>query len=51
MILVTGCAGFIGYHLTLKLLSQKKNVYGVDSINNYYDTNLKYNRLRILKKK
>ena len=49
-ILITGCAGFIGFHLTLKL-SNKKNVtlYGIDNINNYYDVKLKKDRLKIIK--
>ena len=51
-ILVTGCAGFIGYHLCLKLLNDKTNkVFGIDNINNYYDINLKKKRLSNLKKK
>jgi UDP-glucuronate 4-epimerase len=45
-ILITGTAGFIGYHLTNKMLSEKHFVVGIDSINNYYDVNLKYGRLR-----
>ena len=44
-ILVTGIAGFIGFHLTKKLISLGYNVIGVDNINDYYDVNLKYNRL------
>ena len=49
-ILVTGCAGFIGYHLTKKLLENKKYiVFGIDNINTYYDTDLKRNRLKLLK--
>ena len=40
-ILVTGCAGFIGFGLTEKLLKSKKKVIGVDSLNNYYDVSLK----------
>lgn len=50
-ILITGCAGFIGFSLTKSLL--KKNnikVYGIDNLNTYYDINLKKNRLKILKK-
>ena len=48
-ILITGCAGFIGFHLVNKLLDDKKNfIYGIDNLNNYYDRNL--NRLKILKK-
>jgi len=51
-ILVTGCAGFIGYHLCNKLLDNKKNiVYGIDNLNNYYDIKLKKSRINLLKKK
>lgn len=49
-ILITGCAGFIGYHLTLKLLNKNFNVFGIDNINRYYDISYKLNRLKILKK-
>ena len=45
-ILVTGAAGFIGFHLVKKLVSQGHSVTGVDNINKYYDVNLKYARLR-----
>jgi UDP-glucuronate 4-epimerase len=44
-ILVTGTAGFIGYHLTNKLLPAGHEVIGLDNINDYYDVNLKYARL------
>lgn len=44
-ILVTGSAGFIGYHLTKKLLERGDEVVGLDNINDYYDVNLKYARL------
>jgi UDP-glucuronate 4-epimerase len=44
-ILVTGAAGFIGFHLVKKLVSQGHFVTGVDNINDYYDVNLKYARL------
>lgn len=44
-ILVTGTAGFIGYHLTKKLLQRGNEVVGLDNINDYYDQNLKYARL------
>jgi len=44
-ILVTGTAGFIGYHLTTKLLDLGHEIVGLDNINDYYDVNLKYARL------
>ena len=44
-ILITGSAGFIGYHLVNKLLKENFEVYGIDNINDYYDVNLKYARL------
>jgi len=44
-ILVTGSAGFIGYHLTKRLIERGDEVVGLDSINDYYDINLKYARL------
>ncbi|MFI1771039.1 NAD-dependent epimerase/dehydratase family protein [Thalassobellus citreus] len=47
-ILVTGVAGFIGYHLCEKLLQLGHNVVGLDIINDYYDINLKYARLNNL---
>lgn len=43
--LVTGTAGFIGFHLATKLLEAGNIVYGLDSLNDYYDINLKYARL------
>ena len=39
-ILVISCAGFIGFHLTKKLLELNYNVIGLDNINSYYDVNL-----------
>ena len=44
-VLITGCAGFIGFHLCKKLLQMNIKVYGIDNINDYYDTNLKDSRL------
>jgi UDP-glucuronate 4-epimerase len=44
-ILVTGTAGFIGYHLALRLLRRGDEVVGIDSINDYYDVQLKLGRL------
>ena len=46
-ILITGCAGFIGYHLSKYLIKKNINVIGVDNINNYYDTKLKKIDLKI----
>ena len=47
-ILVTGAAGFIGFHLSRKLLGQGHSVVGLDILNDYYDVNLKLARLAIL---
>lgn len=47
-ILVTGSAGFIGFHLSKRLLDQGHIVVGIDNINDYYDVNLKYARLNEL---
>ena len=47
-ILVTGTAGFIGYHLSKKLVDQGHEVIGLDVINDYYDINLKFARLATL---
>ena len=47
-ILVTGTAGFIGFHLTKRLVNNGYDVVGLDSINDYYDINLKYSRLEYL---
>ena len=44
-ILVTGSAGFIGYHLVKKLIESGNDVVGIDNINDYYDPELKFGRL------
>ena len=48
-ILVTGAAGFIGFHLSRRLMRDGLEVVGVDNLNNYYDRQLKEERLRILR--
>ena len=47
-ILVTGIAGFIGFHLSKKLISLGYEIIGIDNINDYYNLNLKYDRLENL---
>ena len=47
-ILVTGSAGFIGYHTCKKLADNGHKVFGIDNINEYYDSNLKCDRLKML---
>lgn len=49
-ILVTGCAGFIGFHVVKRLLADGCTVVGVDNLNDYYDVNLKKARLEQLQK-
>ena len=49
-ILITGCAGFIGFHLANNIKSKKVNIFGIDNLNNYYSVKLKKLRLSILKK-
>ncbi|MBN2175268.1 MAG: NAD-dependent epimerase [Bacteroidales bacterium] len=44
-ILITGAAGFIGFHLSMKLLEEGYEIIGLDNINDYYDLNLKFGRL------
>lgn len=48
-ILITGSAGFIGYHVTRHLLSDGMQILGIDNLNNYYNQNLKLERLKILR--
>ena len=47
-IIVTGAAGFIGMHISKKLLDHGHNVTGIDNLNTYYDQTLKQNRLNSL---
>ncbi len=47
--LITGAAGFIGFHLSKRLLGQGNSVVGIDNLNEYYDVNLKKSRLNELK--
>lgn len=49
-ILITGSAGFIGFHLARKLISEGWQVIGIDNLNDYYDPKLKEDRLAILQK-
>nr|WP_263327392.1 NAD-dependent epimerase [Neobacillus sp. Marseille-Q6967] len=49
-ILITGCAGFIGFHLSKRLLSTDYFIIGIDNLNSYYDVQLKQARLNLLKK-
>ncbi|MEM9001256.1 MAG: NAD-dependent epimerase/dehydratase family protein [Bacteroidota bacterium] len=44
-IIVTGCAGFIGFHLSKKLAALGHDILGIDNLSDYYDVNLKYGRL------
>jgi UDP-glucuronate 4-epimerase len=48
-VLVTGSAGFIGFHVSKRLLEMGESVVGIDNLNEYYDVNLKKARLEILK--
>ena len=47
-ILVTGAAGFIGFHVARKLLARGDRVVGLDNLNDYYDVNLKLARLALI---
>ena len=47
-VLVTGAAGFIGFHTSLALLDRGDDVVGIDSVNDYYDVQLKEARLKVL---
>ena len=49
-IILTGCAGFIGMHLAIKLLEHKHVIIGIDNLNEYYDVSLKKDRVSQLKK-
>jgi UDP-glucuronate 4-epimerase len=49
-ILVTGSAGFIGFHIALKMLQAGRTVAGLDNINDYYDVRLKHDRLSLLER-
>src|SRR5690554_1345909 len=48
--LITGAAGFIGFHLSKRLLDEGCHVIGIDNLNDYYDVNLKKARLEIINK-
>src|SRR5687767_9651199 len=48
-VLVTGAAGFIGFHLSKKLCNAGYNIVGIDNLNHYYDVRIKESRLSILK--
>ena len=47
-VIITGSAGFIGFHTALRFLKEGFEVYGIDDLNDYYDPNLKEDRNKIL---
>lgn len=47
-VLITGAAGFIGFHLSKRLLDMGATIIGFDNVNDYYDISLKESRLQIL---
>ena len=50
MILITGCAGFIGFHLSKHFLESGNKVIGIDNLNSYYSVNLKKSILNYYKR-
>ena len=48
--LITGCAGFIGFHAAKTYLNKNRKIIGVDNLNNYYSVKLKRDRLKLLTK-
>ena len=48
-IIITGSAGFIGFHLAKEFLKKKYDVYGIDNFNDYYSPKLKKDRINTLK--
>ena len=48
MYLVTGCAGFIGFHVCKKLLQDGNQIIGLDNLNDYYDPKLKKSRIKLI---
>ena len=49
-IFLTGCVGFIGFHLSIKMLKGGYNDFGIDNMNNYYDVKIKKKKITKLKK-
>ena len=50
MYIVTGCAGFIGFHFSKFLINRKMRIIGIDNLNSYYSKNYKLDRIKILNK-